>query len=82
VRRKENTENEKYLLDMENERRAGKGLKPYKTFADLEKESEKPAKTRPEEDLPDNSLLQETGFVLLDMVASSPPSRTRVAAWQ
>ncbi|HEX5055829.1 MAG TPA: carboxy terminal-processing peptidase [Gammaproteobacteria bacterium] len=82
VRRKENSENEKYLLDMENERRAGKGLKPYKTFADLEKESEKPAKTRPEVDLPDNSLLQETGFILLDMIANSPPSRTRIAAWQ
>lgn len=69
VRRRETAEDEKFLLAMENERRVAKGLKPYKTFADLEAENEKPAKTRPHEDLPDNSLLQETGHILLDFIA-------------
>lgn len=80
VRRKESAENEQYLLAIENERRVAKGLKAYKTFEELEAESEKPAKARPQEDLPDNSLLQETGHILLDLIAnSSLPARTRIA---
>jgi hypothetical protein len=65
---------------MENERRTAKGLKPYKTFAELEKENEKPVKNRPHEELPDNSLLQESGYILLDMLTQSPEPETSVAA--
>jgi carboxyl-terminal processing protease len=79
-RRRKSAEDENYLLEMENERRTAKGLKPYKTFAELEAESEKPAKNRAQEDLPDNSLLQEAGYILLDLIAhSTPPPKTRVA---
>lgn len=80
VRRHKTSENEKYLLEMENERRKAKGLKSYKTFAELEAENEKPAKNRPHEELPDNSLLQETGYILLDMLSQTPEPETSVAA--
>jgi carboxyl-terminal processing protease len=80
VRRRETTEDEKYLLEMENERRIGKGLSPFKTYAELEKENEKPAKSRPHEERPDNSLLQEAGHILLDLVSQSPQWATSIAA--
>jgi carboxyl-terminal processing protease len=79
VRRKKNIEDEKYLLDMENERRTAKGLKPFKTFAELEAENEKPVKNRHHDELPDNSLLQESGYILLDLITQSRTEKTRVA---
>ncbi|HEY3487537.1 MAG TPA: carboxy terminal-processing peptidase, partial [Gammaproteobacteria bacterium] len=81
VRRTETRETEKYLLEMENERRLAKKLKPYQTFAELEAENEKPARTRPDEDLPDHSLLQESGYILLDLITQlRQPTPPNIAA--
>lgn len=63
---RERQQAEQQLLAMENKRRKSKGMKPLPTFAALE------AEQQPSEDKKDNpadSMLQETGNILLDWLS-------------
>ncbi len=58
-RRQEREEIKVNYLAMENKRRLARGLKPYKTYAEMENAED-------EDDMESDSLLQESGDILID----------------
>ncbi len=64
-RRQEREETKSYYLAMENKRRLARDLKPYKTYKELE-ESEEAGEETDEKEKESDSLLQETGDILID----------------
>ncbi|MBN1379974.1 MAG: carboxy terminal-processing peptidase [Gammaproteobacteria bacterium] len=60
-RRLERDQMKTRFLNMENQRRQVKGLKPYKNYAELEK-----AEEDEDRETPDDSMLQEAGDILID----------------
>jgi carboxyl-terminal processing protease len=66
TRRQEREIMKQRFLDMENKRRSARGLKPYKSYAELET-----AEEAKEDDSRDDSLLEETGNILIDWLVTT-----------
>lgn len=76
VRRQERKDAEQRLLQMENQRRVGKGLEPLKAYSELEKLEE-----NEDSDKPSDGLVQEVGNILIDWLnLQNPQSQKQIAA--
>ena len=78
VRRKERQESERWRLELENERRVSKGLKPVKSLDNIEQE-ESDGETPPDHEDP---FMIECGHILADLIAlsDSPLARFKATA--
>jgi carboxyl-terminal processing protease len=87
TRIKEKEENEIAQMNIENKRRVAKALKPFanlEEYRDYEKAEEKEAadaaaETRPSIDLESDALLNETGYILLDIIDLAKENQNQIA---
>ncbi|MBA3580989.1 MAG: carboxy terminal-processing peptidase [Gammaproteobacteria bacterium] len=77
TRRKEQQKLEQRQLDMENNRRIAKNLKPFKTFAEYETDQTENKKTDTRADDVSNSLITESAHIVVDMIQTPAPKKSK-----